>query len=245
MDQGLKERLIGAAVLVALGVWLIPWLLDGRQEQVELATSSSAVRLPAPDGPLPVRQQTLSLDAAKSDPVASEPRPDAAETAATAVVAEAAVAAAEPTSTAPSPTSTAPSPAPENAPAPKQLGPKPAADHTATAPQRVATATPPPSASKPVPKPAASASAAASPQAVPARGDWAVQFGSFGAEDNAKKLAQKVNAYGYKPEVSSIRASGKALYRVRLGPYKSRAEADATASALSAHGFSPQVVAAD
>src|SRR5262252_5098560 len=96
MDQGLKERLIGAAVLVALGVWLIPWLLDGRQEQVELATSSSTVRLPAPDGPLPVRTQTLNLDAAKSEQFASEPRPDAAEPAATPVaVAETAVAAAE------------------------------------------------------------------------------------------------------------------------------------------------------
>jgi DedD protein len=237
MDQGLKERLIGAAVLVALGVWLIPWLLDGRQEQVELETSSSAVRLPAPDGPLPVRQQKLSLDAAKSEPVASEPRPDAAEPAATTVVAEAAVVAVEPTSPAAAPPQ-------ESAPAPKQAAaPQPAADQ-GTSPPRVATAPAPAPASKPAPKPAAS-SAAASPQSVPTRGDWAVQLGSFGAEDNAKKLAQKVNVYGYKPEVASIRASGKALYRVRLGPYRSRAEADATASALSAHGFSPQVVAAD
>jgi cell division protein FtsN len=35
------------------------------------------------------------------------------------------------------------------------------------------------------------------------------------------------------------------MYRVRLGPYVSRAEADATASALSAHGFAAQVVAVD
>ena len=61
-----------------------------------------------------------------------------------------------------------------------------------------------------------------------------------------KKLAQKVNVYGYKPDVATIRASGRApMYRVRVGPYRSRAEADATASALTAHGFSPQVVAAD
>jgi cell division protein FtsN len=72
-----------------------------------------------------------------------------------------------------------------------------------------------------------------------------VQLGSFGAEENAKKLAQKVNVYGYKPEVAAIRASGRAMYRVRLGPYRSRAEADAAASAVSAHGFSAQVVAAD
>ncbi len=72
-----------------------------------------------------------------------------------------------------------------------------------------------------------------------------MQLGSFGAEDNAKKLADKAKVYGYKPEVASFRASGRAMYRVRLGPYPSRAEADATASALSAHGFAPQVVAAD
>jgi DedD protein len=84
-----------------------------------------------------------------------------------------------------------------------------------------------------------------SSQAAPAHGDWAVQLGSFGAEDNAKKLADKAKVYGYKPEVASFRASGRAMYRVRLGPYMSRAEADATASALSAHGFAPQVVAAD
>ena len=238
MDQGLKERLIGAAVLVALGVWLIPWLLDGRQEQVEIQTSNSAVRLPAPDGPLPVRTQTLNVDAAKSDPLASESRPEAAEPAPTAtVVADTAVALAEP---APA----APAPAADTAPAPKQPTPaKPGTDHGAT--QRVAIATPPAATPKPVAKPAAAA-ASASPQVAPARGDWAVQLGSFGAEDNAKKLAQKAYVYGYKPDVATIRASGRApMYRVRVGPYRSRAEADATASALSAHGFSPQVVAAD
>src|SRR5215471_12623581 len=133
MDQGLKERLIGAAVLVALGVWLIPWLLDGRQEQVELDTSSSAVRLPAPDSPLPVRKQTLSLDAEKSDPVASEPRSSAVETATTLTpIADTSVAAAAPAaSAAPAPTP-APAPAPkqESAPAPKPPAAKPAADRS-------------------------------------------------------------------------------------------------------------------
>src|SRR5690606_40784705 len=32
MDQGLKERLIGAAVLIGLAVWLVPWVLDGGAE---------------------------------------------------------------------------------------------------------------------------------------------------------------------------------------------------------------------
>jgi DedD protein len=239
MDQGLKERLIGAAVLVALGVWLIPWLLDGRQEQVELDTPSSTVRLPAPDGPLPVRKQTLSLDAAKSEAPATESHPDAAEPVPTSTaVADATAAAPPPTPPAVEP---APAAAQENAPPPKPAAvTRPTPEHSAA--PRVAASAPPAAASKPAPKPTAPPSSA---QAAVARGDWAVQLGSFGAEDNAKKLAQKVNVYGYKPEVASIRASGRAMYRVRVGPYGSRAEADATASALSAHGFSAQVVAAD
>jgi cell division protein FtsN len=35
------------------------------------------------------------------------------------------------------------------------------------------------------------------------------------------------------------------MYRVRVGPHDSRARADAAASALTAHGFVAQVVAAD
>ena len=245
MDQGLKERLIGAAVLVALGVWLIPWLLDGRQEQVELAAPSAAVRLPAPDGPLPVRQQTLSLEAAKSDTPATEPRPESVDAVIpTTAAADIAVATAEPTPRPAQENASPPKPsAPvqENAAPPKQPAPAPAKPTTdRSSAQRVASAAPvpPPKAS---PKPAASGASSQSQ----ARGDWAVQLGSFGAEDNAKKLADKAKVYGYKPEVASIRASGRAMYRVRLGPFASRGEADATASALSAHGFAPQVVAAD
>jgi DedD protein len=246
MDQGLKERLIGAAVLVALGVWLIPWLLDGRQEQVELASPSSAVRLPAPDGPLPVRQQTLSLEAAKSDTAATEPHPETTDLVISATAAAGTAVASAESTPPPAQENAAPpkpsAPVQENAAPPKQVAPapvKPTTDRNSA--QRVASATPvaPP---KPSPKPAASG---ASSQGAQARGDWAVQLGSFGAEDNAKKLADKAKVYGYKPEVASIRASGRAMYRVRLGPYPSRAEADATASALSAHGFAPQVVAAD
>ena len=250
MDQGLKERLIGAAVLVALGVWLIPWLLDGRQEQVELASPSSAVRLPAPDGPLPVRQQTLSLEAAKSDAATTEPRPESAEPATpSSAAADTVVAAAEPILTptpAPAQESATPpkpaAPVQESAAPPKQSTPAPVKPITdRNSPQRVASAaSAAPAAATPKPSPSSPSS-----QPAPARGDWVVQLGSFGAEDNAKKLAEKAKVYGYKPEVAGFRASGRAMYRVRVGPYKSRAEADATASALSAHGFKPQVVAAD
>ena len=43
MDQGLKERLVGAAVLVAIAVWLIPWVLDGPEAPVETTAQLAAV----------------------------------------------------------------------------------------------------------------------------------------------------------------------------------------------------------
>jgi len=70
MDRGLKERLVGAAVLVAIGAWLIPWVLDGPQ-RID-ATESTAIELPAPplDAP-PVRRETLVLDRRESPTAAS------------------------------------------------------------------------------------------------------------------------------------------------------------------------------
>jgi DedD protein len=236
MDQGLKERLIGAAVLVALGVWLIPWVLDGKKEQVELDGAEAALRLPTPEEPLPFRSQTLSLE--EPDPVTDEP-------------AASEFAASEP--------STADAPA--NATAAQDAQPSQTHDRderepSTVAPEEpvVARAAPAPSAERSVAPPSVAPPSAAppspAPQAAPvartdAKGAWVVQLGSFGEAENAKRLAQRVNTYGYKPEVSDHRVNGRAMYRVRVGPYATRAQADATASALSAHGVPGQVVAAD
>jgi DedD protein len=218
MDQGLKERLIGAAVLVGLGVWLIPWVLDGKQEPLEVDSSRTALRLPAPDEPLPVRTQTLTLDApdadANQDPFV-KPAP-----------------AGPPASSTPA----ASTPPPEAKPGAKD-GPVAKEPQLARADGVAANARPPAA--------APSAKPASAPAARPAQGDWVVQLGSFGEEANAKRLAQRVNTYGFKPEVSSVRSSGRAMYRVRMGPYGSRAQAEAAASSLSAHGFVAQIVAAD
>ena len=72
-----------------------------------------------------------------------------------------------------------------------------------------------------------------------------MQLGSFGDGDNARKQAERVGTYGYKPAVSTHRSGGRVLYRVRVGSYDKRSQADVTASSLSAHGFVAQVVAAD
>jgi DedD protein len=215
MDQGLKERLVGAAVLVAIGVWLIPWVLDGPENPTENSTSS--LQLPAAEEPVPMRTQSLRIGAPADEPEAS---PAAAET--------------EPSVAAPV---TAEQPA------------EPIAEPVVAAATATPVAAPPVQTTAPAPRPAATpapAPRAAAPAAAPvAQGDWVVQLGSFSAEDNARKLAQRAEQFGYKASVSSIRASGRTLYRVRVGPYETRRQADAAASALGAHGLKGQVVAAD
>lgn len=58
MDRSLKERVIGASVLVALAVWLIPWVLDGPVPDAE----SGAAQTPAAERSAPLRTQTIRLE---------------------------------------------------------------------------------------------------------------------------------------------------------------------------------------
>jgi DedD protein len=214
MDQGLKERLVGAAVLVAIAVWLIPWVLDGPEGPLE--KNGSALQLPAAEEPMPMRTQTLRLGDA------AEPNAESTTAAVQPLVAEPAPIEALPAeSTAATPT------AQSEAPAVAAVRPEP--ERAAPA------ASPPATAPKPPPKTAA---------APAATGDWTVQLGSFSEEANARRLAQRVGTFGYKAEVASLKSDGRTLYRVRVGPARSRAEADATASALKAHGVDARVVAA-
>jgi DedD protein len=211
MDQGLKERLVGAAVLVAIMVWLVPWILDGPETPLE--TGANSLQLPAAEEPMPMRTQTLRLG-----DVAEESAP---------ALALAAPAEAPPASSPPEPSPVAEEREPVAA-AP------PASDRPAASPP-----TPTRVAATPAPAPPPAAAPA------PAKGDWVVQLGSFSEEANARRLAERVGTFGYKAAVSSIRSNGRTLYRVRVGPMATRGQADATASALAAHGVTARVQSAD
>lgn len=209
MDQGLKERLVGAAVLVAIAVWLIPWVLDGPEGGVE--TAGTSLELPAPEEPMPMRTQTLRLG---EPPEPSAPPPAATTVQVAPPAATQTVARAEPE----------PNKQPEPSVEPRAATPEPVVAAARPEPERPAASTPP------APKPPAAASPA------PA-GDWTVQLGSFSEEANARRMAQRAGTFGYKAEVSSYTSGGRTLYRVRVGPQRTRAEADAAASALRAHGI--------
>lgn len=227
----MKERLIGAAVLVALAVWLIPWVLDGPDgPEPVVEADSGALELPAAESSSAVRTQTIQLDETREPPT---PAPRS-----------------EP--------SAVPSPRPVPAPTARTLETRPADEPLESAvsqavdvvpePTRVAapepTARPEPTAS---PEPAVSQEPSSSPATpVPADGEaWMVQIGSFSEEENAHRLAARVGTFGFSARVSTFAGSGRPMFRVRIGPEPSRERAVAVASSLTAHGFVAQVVSQD
>jgi DedD protein len=219
MDRSLKERLIGAAVLVALGVWLIPWVLDGTDSDEASTEDPIALQLPVPETgePVrgePIRRQTIELD------IDRRAAPTEVETEGPQVGADASEP--EPAPETPQPR-TAAAPATSNAPAPAASPTRPA--------QNEPSASPPPATARP-----------SVVTSAPASG-WMVQLGSFGDSANAQRQADRVRTFGQDPRIYEFTASGRLMYRVRVGPMETRERAEATASSLSAHGFVAQVVA--
>ena len=68
MDRSLKERVVGASVLVALAVWLVPWVLDGPVPDAE----SGAAQAPTAERPAPLRTQTIRLENRQDTPTQSD-----------------------------------------------------------------------------------------------------------------------------------------------------------------------------
>jgi len=194
MDRSLKERLIGAAVLVALAVWLIPWVLNGPERAVE--AEPEALELPSAQGAAPLRTQTIRLDENR-DP---------------------------PTPVARNGTDDAPSAEPAPEPSARTV------ESTAPVQQQSAVET---------------QDATAQDAGAGGGEAWMVQLGSFGEEENARRLADRVATFGFSARVSTFAASGRPMFRVRVGPESSRERAVAVASSLSAHGFVAQVVSQD
>lgn len=219
MNSQIKERIVGAVVLVAFGVWVIPLILDGRQDAEPAASTETELTLPPAVGEVaPVRTEIVEL--APTRPVANsaaslqsaddsvatddqQPRTAAVEQAA----AEAGDAADSRDDVAP------------------VAG--------AGAPGATAAATPP----APVTRPPAPTVEAAKP----APGGWAVQLGAFSEVASANQLAARVRDVGFPAEVSDVQSSGRTLHRVRVEGFATRELAEVARSALSAHNFVAQV----
>jgi DedD protein len=229
MDRGLQERLVGAAVLVALGVWLIPWVLDGNGTDADqpATTQTDAIKLPTPGagGATVIRRQTIDLSAERTAAVKS-PQADQ-------IRSQQSAPADEPRTL----VNAAPSAAAEDA-APS---PPPRAEPAQTQPEAAVAAAAAPSAEQ-----QRETRAVSLPEIIaasPVTG-WMVQLGSFSNSGNARRQAQRVETFGHDARIYEFAAAGgRTMFRVRLGPLESRERAEATASSLAANGFVAQLVA--
>jgi DedD protein len=71
---------------------------------------------------------------------------------------------------------------------------------------------------------------------------WAVQLGSFGNKENAERLAADLRRQGFAAFLSQLSTSSGQLHRVRIGPQKDRASAEAMAARLLKANHKGQVV---
>lgn len=210
MVDGLKQRIIGALVLVSLAVIFVPMLFDEPHSE----RTSTTIKIPE-EPPFP---EVTTPESDRDEPPAySAPRPDKAEQPSLAsedadeaqdyrlVEDEAA-----PFSGAPdSEVSQDSQPVEKNAQAPSD---EPAEQVAAQ------------------PEPTTNTQSTESESAEYTRsldGAFVVQLGSFGNADNARRLRDKVRDKGYGSHLQKVERGDATLTRVFSGPFSSKADAEA------------------
>jgi len=246
MDDVLKQRLIGAAVLIALAVIFIPMFFHGPDDRVSEQTLDPQM----PSSPMAERQvRRLPLNPNASRTNESEQASDAVEISV-------------PAQTGPSPSQTkrvaldpsndaATSLASEQ-PAPEQPASEPieqsssnvveesfqTPEETPTDEREIASDSTPSTSQTP------SMDASDPAEESDKQGDaWRVQVASFSAQATAQSVAESVQEAGYSSQVERLVRGQSVLYRVQAGPFSSRNEAEdarATIDGLIA-GVSPVV----
>ncbi|MGA2398876.1 MAG: SPOR domain-containing protein [Steroidobacteraceae bacterium] len=218
MDRRLKERLVGATILVALIVLIVPELLSGPKHP---ALPPLAAGLPA----APSRSVVVDLDTRKA---IAEPESGAASQAAPAEAPNAGAASAASGATEENAASAEPPPA--SAPSVATLKAQTAAQaplETPASAPKLMSGTP---RSAPVDTPATP------------RHDWAVQLGSFARRSNADRLVHRLQGTGGSFYVVSGGSGSSLRYRVRMGPLADRSAAERALAKLKAQGHPATIV---
>jgi DedD protein len=236
MDTGLKQRLIGASVLIVLAVIFVPMLLDRPEPgtaDVGLPTE------PQPPGDFNTRVVPLTPPTAAPTPVpqpgtaAPVADPNRVATVDTNAPARVDAVSGEVVGGATSPV-TATTPAPEDGGIRRDPAPVPAAAAPVAAPApapapvmapATAPATPPVAAATP-PQPVAPTPVAPRPAPAAGAGRFVVVFGSFGQAANANALIGDLRRGGIDARGEPTEIGGKPATRVLAGPYRDRAAAE-------------------
>lgn len=228
MDEQVKARLIGATVLVAITVLLVPELLSGPKspasgEGAEPRRGTKTITIDLGQAV----EQGARVDPSPGAPAESRP---AQRLPTVPPPGEAADRTPDPAATAPAPKSPMPAPVASPNTAAKPAGSSMATTTTATTGAAARTPTP-------------ATNATGTRTAPLARGEWAVQVGAFGSAATARKMVGDLKQDGYAAYIAPLQRSGSTLHRVRVGP-TGRAEADRIAAQLKARGLPAAVVSA-
>ncbi len=246
MDDVLKQRLVGAAVLIALAVIFVPMLFDRSEDPMLERTLDSGM----PESPLADREvRRIPLN-----PAASRQAPSDDERAPAEVPAE-----------------VMPTPEPQVEPTRERLAltesaeqasdpadelPEPSPQSTAAQTSESSTADEvgPADTATPVTGPAVSDDADASSQsaqdsvadatdAIDWAAGWRVQVASFGVEATAEEIAQSLQAMDQEVRIDRIVRGESVLYRIQTGPYPTREAAEQAMAMIneSIAGISPVV----
>ena len=224
-----RRRLIGAAVLLLLGVLLFPLVFE---------TQPRPLRMDLPMVVAPGKAGGAPVAAPVAAPVVA---PAPAVTAAATSTSATAAAAATSTGAAPAPPvrpappmiietaepepQAAPQTAPQAASRPAALPAAPPAARPASAPARAAS------------KPAATAAAAAAPTSPDASGRFVVQVGAFADDATVRQTRQKVEKLGLKTYTQEVSTDAGKRVRVRVGPFATRDEASQVLNKLKGAGL--------
>ena len=214
MDPGLKKRLLGAVVLIALAVIFVPMLLPGHSGSGPQSVSMKIP--PEPSGEMQTRVLKVGPDSASAgsstqaaindpDHVATldleHGKPQSAQSAPSAT----AIAATTP------PVVSAPASAPVQTSAKPEAGSK-----VAKAPPASAAASAP-AKSEPIPGGAGAAAGTL----------YTVNLGIYADHAGANKLVAQAKQHGFSAVATPETYQGQSVLRVSVGPFHSRAEAEA------------------
>ena len=207
MKYGMRERLSGAVILIALAVIFLPMLFDDPAPRGERPRPVMTI-----EQPVEVERRELE-DPQPPESLDRAPTEEAASSTAASATSQEAEPTHEPTpeqaSTPPEPE---PEPEPERATEPTE---DPIAELARVADERLAGQ-----------QPASDASVEAAPE-----GEWAVQVGSFGEAANAERLEAKLADQGL-PVYHRARDNG--LTTVYVGPFASSREGERVMGELKA-----------
>jgi DedD protein len=263
-----RRRLIGATVLLVIGVIGFPLVFETRPRPIpvdipiEIPRKEDAPPLAIPPArtPSPVTMPPVPQQSATEPAVITESRADAGREIATRAASDAQRASTRPSSTvveasrAAAPASQAtrrPILTPSGPEAPKATA-APVKPGTETA-KAAAPAKPAPGARQapaPTATPTPANAEAGRAQALPASkasastasGRFVVQVGAFAEAESARETRQKVEKLGLKTYTQVAQTPSGDRIRVRIGPFVTRAEADAALAKARAAGLSPVVL---